>query len=159
MYSSLLLLITITTLYAAYNLLIKASTNLVPVTSTSTILATIALQISALAISSVFAIGLLLRGGQTLSLPLGAYVWAAAAGLCIGAAEIGYFYLFRGSFGSAPMPANLAIPSIVAGTIIIALLASWLFLREPISGMQLLGAALVVTGIVVMFTAENKSFT
>ena len=66
MYASLLLLITITTLYAAYNLLIKASTDLVPVTSTSTILATIALQISALAISSVFAIGLLLRGGQTL---------------------------------------------------------------------------------------------
>ena len=159
MYASLLLLITITTLYAAYNLLIKASTDLVPVTSTSTILATIALQISALAISSVFAIGLLLRGGQTLSLPLGAYVWAAAAGLCIGAAEIGYFYLFRGSFGSAPMPANLAIPSIVAGTIIIALLASWLFLREPISGMQLLGVALVVTGIVVMFVAENRSFT
>ena len=52
------------------------------------------------------------------------YAWAVAAGLCIGAAEIGYFYLF-GSFNSGQsIPASIVIPVVVCGTIIVALLAS-----------------------------------
>ena len=159
MYASLLLLLAITTLYAGYNILIKFSSDLVPESVTSTILATIALQFAALAISSVYAITLLIKGGQALALPAGAFGWAIAAGLCIGAAEIGYFYLFRGVGGGAPMLANLAIPTIVGGTIVITLLVSWLILSEPVTGLRVFGAALAVVGIVTMFAADVATKT
>ena len=157
MYASLILLFVITVLYAGYNLFIKVSSSVVPVAATSTILATITLQVAALAISSVFAIGLLLRGNQILTLSVSAYTWAAVAGLCIGAAEIGYFYLFRGVFNSEPMSANIAIPCIVGGTILVTVIVSWLALQEPFSWSKLLGAALIVSGVIVTFVPGSSS--
>ena len=80
-----------------------------------------------------------------------AVLWAVAAGLCIGAAEIGYFYLFRGIGGGEPMEANVAIPVIVSGAIVLTVILSWLVLREPFTWARLLGAALVAGGVVVLF--------
>ena len=61
--ATILLLISVTVLYAGYNLLVKISSEHVPNLATSTVMATICLQIAALAVSSIFAIYLLNRGG------------------------------------------------------------------------------------------------
>ena len=62
------LLAAVTILYAGYNVLIKVSGGYVPAGVTSTILATICLQIAALLTSVIFISILALRGGQSFSL-------------------------------------------------------------------------------------------
>ena len=130
MMTGLLLLATVTALYAGYNLLIKVSASHVPAAATSTIAATICLQLAALATSILFVSVAMMRGGQVLQLTWGAYVWAAAAGLCIGGAEIAYFYLFGGIGALKPMAANVVIPTVVSGTIVIAAVAAYVIFGE-----------------------------
>lgn len=148
-FSSIGLLIAVTVLYAGYNLLVKVSGNQVPATATTTIMATICLQIAALAVSLIFLAILSIKGGHSFQLGRVTYLWAGMAGLCIGLAEIGYFYLFGNLSGSEPMAASKAIPVIVSGTILIALVFSILFLKEKAGLSQLFGCLLIVTGIVV----------
>ena len=157
MYASLTLLLAITALYAGYNLLVKVSSSHLPAAATTPILATVALQAAALAVSAVFAAGLLIRGGHVLAASPPALAWAVAAGLCIGAAEIGYFYLFRGVGGAEPMAANAAIPIVVSGAIVLTLLVSWLVLREPFTWVRILGAALVVVGVLTLFADSARA--
>ncbi|HEX9771326.1 MAG TPA: EamA family transporter [Kiloniellales bacterium] len=153
-----LLLLTATLLYAGYNLLIKVSGTHVPEAATSTVLAVICLQLAALTTSITFAGSLLfLKEGQHLQLTTPAYLWAAAAGLCIGGAEIAYFYLFGGIGAAKPMAASLAIPTIVSGTIVITLLVSWFILREPLNWNQWLGSGCIVVGIVLLFLNSNDA--
>lgn len=152
MWSGLLLLITITALYAGYNLLVKVSSLHVPAAATSTVLATICLQLAALTASGTFALLLLARGGHVLKLSPTAYAWAAGAGLCIGLAEIGYFYLFRGVGGTGPVAASVAVPAIVTGTVVLTMLLSALALKESLGGMQIAGTVVVVLGIAMIFS-------
>ncbi|MDE0347356.1 MAG: EamA family transporter, partial [Boseongicola sp.] len=98
-----------------------------------------------------------LRGGHVFSLSPGSYFWAAVAGLCIGGAEIGYLYLFGGVAGMKSMDASIAIPTIVSGTIVIALLFSFLVLREHISWSQVLGSCLILIGIFFLFMQRPGS--
>lgn len=153
--SSLLLLLLITILYAGYNLLIKVSGGYVPPAATTTVVATICLQIAALAASLGFTAYLFLRGGHVFQLSLPTYVWAAAAGVSIGAAEISYFYLFGGMGQGTPMSANIAIPTIVSGTILITVVVSYFVFREALAWIQLLGAAFVIAGVSLMFIGKN----
>ncbi|MEM7508584.1 MAG: hypothetical protein AAF415_17775 [Pseudomonadota bacterium] len=146
-----LLLAAVTVAYAGYNLLIKVSGTHVPASATTTVLATIVLQLAALATSLVFYGALAVRGGQSFALTPSAYLWAALAGVCIGAAEIGYLYLFGGVGFAKPMAASIAIPTIVSGTIVIATLASVLLLKEPLGWQQIAGGGLIVAGILVFF--------
>ena len=155
MHASVILLLIITFLYAGYNLLIKVSTDFVPAGATSTILATMALQAAALAVSSILAVFLVLRSDQTLSLSMPAYGWAIAAGVCIGLAEVGYFYLFRGFWNSDPVPAGVAIPIIVAGTILIACVVSWLVFSETFTWLRFLGMVLIITGVIAIFAGNG----
>jgi drug/metabolite transporter (DMT)-like permease len=159
MYLSLVVLLGVTALYAGYNLLVKVSSGYVPAAATTPILATMSLQAAALAVSVAFAAGLALQGGHVLAVSRAAVVWAVAAGLCIGAAEIGYFYLFRGVGGGEPMAANVAIPVIVSGAIVLTVVVSWLLFREPFTWTRLLGAALVASGVVVLFTDSARTAT
>jgi drug/metabolite transporter (DMT)-like permease len=153
-----LLLLTATVLYAGYNLLIKVSGTHVPEEATSTILGVICLQLAALTTSITYAGSLfVLKGDQHLQLSTSAYLWAAAAGFCIGGAEIAYFYLFGGIGSMKPMPASIAIPTIVSGTIVITLLVSFLVLREPLNWNQWLGSACIVLGIVILFLNRNAA--
>jgi len=147
----LILLAVITVMYAGYNLFIKLSGGYVPAEATTTILATICLQLAALFVSALFLSLLIFRGGQVFSLSMGSYLWAAVAGLCIGVAEVCYFYLFGGVGLSKPMDANVAIPTIVSGTIVIALLFSYFVLKETISWNQIFGSLLIVFGIILFF--------
>ena len=92
-----------------------------------------------------------MKGGHVIHLSPKAYLWAAAAGVCIGGAEIAYFYLFSGVGSGQPMNANVAIPTIVSGTIVITLLVSALFLSEAFGWHQLLGSGCIVAGILLLF--------
>ena len=152
------LLIAVTILYAGYNLFIKISGGFVPATATTTVVATICLQLAGLATSLLFLSVLTLRGGHVFTLSSGSYLWAVVAGICIGGAEIGYLYLFGGIGMSRPMPASIAIPIIVSGTIVISLLFSYFALKEAIAWNQLLGCAFIVFGIIFLF-ANGKTTT
>jgi drug/metabolite transporter (DMT)-like permease len=151
------LLVAVTILYAGYNLLIKVSGNFVPAAATTTILATISLQLAALVASGLFLGFLALRGGQVFSLSSNTYVWAALAGLCAGSAEIAYVYLLSGVGLARPMAASVAVPTVVSGTIVIALLFSALVLGEKVAWNQILGASLIVLGIAALFIKSGAS--
>ncbi len=145
-----LLLLLVTCLYAGYNLLVKQSTVIAETTAASTITATIMLQAAALLCSLVFYLCLRFSGESQFLLPSSAYLWAGLAGLCIGLAEIGYFYLFRGSSFADAMPVSVATPVIVGGTVVIAMAAAMLFFAETIGPWQWLGAAFVVAGLLLV---------
>jgi len=144
-------MLAITFLYAGYNLFIKVSSSHMPTDLSSSLLATIALQITALSLSCLFAAGLLLRGDTMVALPFSAYAWAILAGLCVGLAEIGYFFLFRGFGDSPPMPANIAIPFIVSGTIVVALAFAWLILGETMTWQKVAGICLITMGVATIY--------
>ena len=156
--AALLLLLTATLLYAGYNILIKVSGTHVPEAATSTILGVVCLQLAALTTSITYAGSLFLfRGDQHLQLTTPAYLWAIAAGFCIGGAEIAYFYLFGGIGSMRPMPASIAIPTIVSGTIVITLLVSLFVLRETLNWNQWLGSACIVLGIVLLYLNRSAA--
>ncbi len=152
MWTGILLLLTITVIYAGYNRLVKVSSNYVPEPATSTVLATICLQRAALAASGTVALLLLARSGHVLKLSATAYAWAAGAGLCIGLAEIGHFYLFRGVGGTGPVTASVAVPVIVTGTVVLTMPLSSVVLKESLGAMQVAGTVVVVIGIAMVFS-------
>ncbi len=151
----ILLLLTVTVFYASYNLLVKVSSGHVPHDATTTILATICLQVTALTTSMVFLGMLFARGGHVLQLSTGTYLWAVGAGLCIGCAEIAYFYLFSGVGGIKPMAAGIAIPVIVSGTIVIAQAVGVVLFDEPLSWTQVAGSGCIILGIVLLFQGKG----
>ena len=147
--TTIALVILVAFLYAGYNVFVRVSGGAVPAGASTTILATVALQTVALAVSLVFLAWQAVQGGHSFRLGANAYAWAAAAGLCIGAAEIAYFYLFGGIV--APRPdAGIAIPAIVAGTIVISTLVAVLALGERMTLLNAIGVALVIAGIVLL---------
>ena len=153
--ASVVLLAAVTVLYAGYNLLVKVSGGHVPATATTTVVATICIQLAALSTSAIFLGALALRGGHSFALSPGAYLWAAAAGICIGGAEIGYLYLFGGVGPFKPMAASVAIPTIVSGTIVTAMLVSYFALKETIGWSQVLGSLLIGIGVACLFVKGN----
>ena len=156
---TLAILALVTLLYSGYNLFIKISGEHIPAQATTTILATLALQASAMLVSLVFVVTLSVRGGHHFALSGKAYVWAIVAGLCIGAAEIGYFYLFGGSSinGIRALPANVVIPTVVGGTVALTLAASVWFLREPVFWNHWLGALLIIAGVLLIFVRSGTT--
>ena len=153
--ASWLLLISVTVLYSGYNLLIKVSASHVPEAATTTIQATICLQLAALATSLVFFSFSAIRAGQVFQLTWGAYGWAAAAGLCIGAAEIAYFYLFSGTISSPSMAANVVIPTVVSGTVVITVLVTYVLFKETLFPAQLIGVACIILGLILLHSSEG----
>ena len=143
------LVILVAFLYAGYNVFVRVSGGAVPAGASTTILATIMLQAVALAASLAFLAWQAVQGGHSFRLGGNVYAWAAAAGLCIGGAEIAYFYLFGGI--AAPRPdASIAIPAIVAGTIVISVFVAVVALGERMTIANALGVALVLAGILLL---------
>lgn len=157
--AGLLLLATVTTLYAGYNVLIKVSASHVPAAATSTIVATICLQVAALLTSVVFLSVAMTRGGQVLLLTREAYIWAAAAGICIGGAEIAYFYLFGGIGTFKPMAASVVIPTVVGGTIVIAVIAGYFVFRESLVPIQFAGVGCIVLGVLLLNFGKGSALS
>jgi len=152
---AIVLLTLVTLAYAGYNLFIKVAGGHAPAEATTTVLATLILQIGAISTSIIFLGFLSLQGGHVFKLSTPTYLYALVAGLCIGVAEIAYLYLFGGVGSIKPLPANLVIPTVVTGTIVITLIASWLIFKEHLSTAQLFGAAMIVGGIVVLFAGHK----
>lgn len=152
---AIVLLTLVTLAYAGYNLFVKVAGDHAPAEATTTVLATLVLQLGAVATSTAFLIFLSVQGGHVFKLSTPTYVYALIAGVCIGTAEIAYLYLFGGVGGIKPLPANLVIPTVVTGTIVVTLLVSWLIFKEHISMLQLFGAALIVGGIIVLFAGHR----
>ena len=152
---TLVLLTLVTFAYAGYNLFIKASGSHAPPDATTTVLATLCLQAGAVTTALLFLAVLGVQGGHSFRLSTPAYVHAGVAGLCIGLAEVLYFYIFAGVGGVRALPANLVIPTVVTGTIVITLVISFLVFRERISAAQTIGAAMIVGGIVVMYAGHR----
>jgi len=153
--SSMALLAAVTLLYAGYNIFIKVSGDHVPTAATTTIVATICLQLAALATSLCFAAILLTAGGQDFRLTKPAYLWAAASGVCIGLAEIGYLYLFAGFGTAGPVAASFAIPVIVAGTLLVTGLVALVVFREAMSLTQILGLVVIGVGVLMLASGRN----
>lgn len=142
-----ILLILITACYAGYNLLVKVSGGLAG--AASPIVATICLQLAALSVSLVY-LFIVLRGGGSVAIPLRALAFAVAAGLCIGLAEVMYFYLFRGVGGAAGMPASVAIPLIVGGTILVSVLIAVFVFHEGLGPRQWGGVVMAAAGLALL---------
>ena len=78
------------------------------------------------------------------------------AGLCIGAAEIGYFYYLFGNFTAGKsLSASIVIPTVVCGTVIIAVIASQFLFKESISAIQITGAIVAMIGIIMIYTGSQ----
>lgn len=152
--AGLALLVTVTVLYAGYNLLIKISSSQVPAAA-STVTATICLQLAALTTSLVFLSVTMARGGQVVQLSSSTYLWAAAAGLCIGGAEITYFFLFGGTGTMKPMAANLVIPTVVSGTIVLTVIAAYFVFNETLALIQLAGLGCIIIGMVLLYFGKD----
>ncbi len=137
----------VTVAYAGYNLFVKVATDHLPATTTSTVLATLSMQVMTLIPTlCLFAI-LSVQGGHDFKLSSGTLKWAMIAGLCIGSAEVGYYYIFSGLGGGRAMPANVVIPIVVCGTVVITAIVSFFIFRESFSWPQILGSALVIGGV------------
>ncbi len=152
---SLLFVLLIMLCYSGYNLLIKVSMSHAGSSIVSPILATICLQISALGVSMVYLMTASRTTASFSDLPIAAYVWAIGAGICIGIAEILYFYLFRGFAGEPPIQASTAIPMVIGGTILITIMVSVFLFREALNPAQWLGVALAFAGMALL--AFNSS--
>ncbi len=144
---ALILLTLITVCYAAYNLLVKVSGS--HAGASAPIFATIGLQLAALSVSLVY-LAVLMRQGAALALPPRALLFGIAAGCCIGAAEVMYFYLFRGIAGEPGMSAGVAIPVIVGGTIVIAMLVAGVVFGESFAPVQWAGIMLTLGGMLLL---------
>lgn len=151
---SIILLAATTVLYAGYNLLVKQSADVAGSVASTTITATIALQIAALSTSIIFAIFLKVQGGHSMTLSMPTYLWAIGAGICIGIAEILYFYLFSGISGLPAMSASVVIPTVVAGTVVLALVASTVLFGERLNLYQLFGGLMITGGIVLLYIRD-----
>ncbi len=144
---ALILLTLITVCYAAYNLLVKVSGS--HAGASAPIFATIGLQLAALSVSLVY-LAVLMRQGAAVVLPPRALLFGIAAGCCIGAAEVMYFYLFRGIAGEPGMSAGVAIPVIVGGTIVIAMLVAGVVFGETFAPVQWAGIMLTLGGMLLL---------
>ncbi len=90
-----------------------------------------------------------------LQLTWGAYAWAVAAGLCIGGAEIAYFYLFGGTGTLKPMAANVVIPTVVSGTVVLTALGGYLVFRESLAPVQLAGLGCIILGVLLLYFGKD----
>lgn len=72
-------------------------------------------------------------------------LYAVLAGVSVGLSEIFAFFLF-----SKGITASVGVPIIVGGSVLIAALLSFFFLKEAILPLQYVGIALIVGGIYLL---------
>lgn len=125
--------------YGAYNFFVKLSSGAI-----HEIVGAVVLQAAALMLGLVM-LGYLKVSGETFIVSTKGVTAALVAGLCVGLAEICSYYAFsRGLSGS------VGIPIMVAGGVCVGVLLSVLFLKEVLSGYQILGIVLMLGGTVLL---------
>ena len=155
MTNNLILIIFITISYAGYNLFIKlsGSQNL---NNSNSIAATLFLQLFALSLTLIFSLYLYSKGEKIFVLPSKSYLYAIFAGVSIGLAEIGYFYLFNESNPKGASNANSVIPVILGGTILITMIFSFIFLSESFNYKRIFGTFFIIFGIYLVLQNNNN---
>ena len=155
MINNLLLLVIVTLSYAGYNLFIKLASSQ-NINNTNSIAATLCLQIFALIVTSIFSVYLFSKGERIFVLTSKTYLYAIFAGISIGFAEIGYFYLFNSANPNGPLNANTAIPVILGGTILITMIFSFYIFRESYNYQKILGTLFIIIGIYLVLIKNNN---
>ena len=155
MFNNLFVILLVTLSYAGYNIFIKLSSSQ-NINNTNNIAATLFLQFFALIVTSVFSIYLYSKGEKIFVLTSKAYLYAMIAGISIGIAEIGYFYIFNESNPSGASKANTAIPIILGGTILISMFFSFFIFRESFNLQKILGTFFIIFGIYLVLQNNNN---
>ena len=75
--------------------------------------------------------------------------------MCIGGAEIAYFYLFGGIGALKPMAANVVIPTVVSGTIVITAIAAYFIFRESLAPIQFAGVGCIIIGMLLLYFGKG----
>ena len=155
MINNLIILVIVTISYAGYNLFVKlaSSQNL---NNSNSIAATLCLQLFALFVTILFSFYLFSKGEKIFVLPSKSYLYAIFAGISIGLAEIGYFYLFNESNPKGASNANSVIPVILGGTILITMIFSFIFLRESFNYKRIFGTFFIIFGIYLVLQNNNN---
>ena len=155
MTNNLIILVIVTISYAGYNLFIKlaSSQNL---NNSNSIAATLCLQLFALFVTILFSFYLFSKGEKIFVLPSKSYLYAIFAGISIGLAEIGYFYLFNESNPKGASNANTVIPVILGGTILITMIFSFISLSESFNYKRIFGTFFIIFGIYLVLQNNNN---
>ena len=155
MINNLIIFVIVTISYAGYNLFVKlaSSQNL---NNSNSIAATLCLQLFALFVTILFSFYLFSKGEKIFVLPSKSYLYAIFAGISIGLAEIGYFYLFNESNPKGASNANSVIPVILGGTILITMIFSFIFLSESFNYKRIFGTFFIIFGIYLVLQNNNN---
>lgn len=125
--------------FGTYNIFLKVSSQHI-----NEILGLIILQAVALLVG-LFLFILVKFSGQSIEITNKGFIYAALAGLFVGLAELTSFYVFsRGTM------ANVGIPIVIGGSVLIATLLSVFFLKEGITYAHYLGILFVILGIFLL---------
>ena len=154
MYNNLFVILLVTLSYAGYNIFVKLSSSQ-NINNTNNIAATLFLQVFALLVTSVFSFYLYTKGEKIFVLPSKAYLYAIIAGISIGIAEIGYFFLFNPTNTNGALNANVAIPIVLGGTILITMLLSFYYFEETYNLNKIIGTVFIIIGIYLILVKKS----
>lgn len=136
--------------YSGYNLFIKLSSDQTSIGNNNILSATLILQFTALITTLSLSSKLIFSTDKFFILSFKSYTYAILGGICIAAAEIGYFYIFSNKNSSSSLNASSAIPIVIGGTICITFIFSYLFLNEKIYLQNSIGVFLILIGITLI---------
>ena len=86
-----------------------------------------------------------------------AYLYAIIAGISIGIAEIGYFVLFNPTNPNGALNANVAIPVVLGGTILITMFLSFNYFKETYNFHKIIGAIFIIIGIYLILIKKTTN--
>ena len=154
MLNNLFVILLVTLSYAGYNIFVKLSSSQ-NINNTNNIAATLFLQLFALIVTSFFSIYLYSKGEKIFVLTSKAYLYAMIAGISIGIAEIGYFFLFNPTNTNGALNANVAIPIVLGGTILITMLLSFFYFEETYNLNKIIGTLFIIIGIYLILVKKT----
>jgi len=132
-------------MFGMYNVFIKLSSSHI-----EAVLGAVVLQFVAAFIGLALLIYMKLTGANIYSTPKGISL-AIGAGVAIGLVEILTFFIYgRG------LEVAVGNPLIIGGSLVVTTGAGILFMREEITGLQLLSIILIAAGVALMAWAANK---
>ena len=77
------------------------------------------------------------------------------AGISIGIAEIGYFVLFNPTNPNGALNANVAIPIVLGGTILITMIFSFNYFNESYNLKKIIGTLFIIIGIYLILVKKT----
>ncbi len=135
-----ILIIMVLLFYALYNFFISLSSG-----DIHQVVGALILQITAAIFGGLVLLYLKLTKTELLVSKKG-ILFAVLAGICIGVAEISYFFVY-----SKGISASVAIPMVMGGTVLVGSILGFIFLKESITLWHVLASILIIAGISIMY--------